>query len=110
MYRSYIPDYPATLFNLCYPVMTNAIGLGLIGQDIHKLKISASQRADILHLMLPKTMDDIRKMVEQSTLSMCKCLGITAPDETSYWLQASAGFSVRLFEATKQKDLSKILI
>lgn len=110
LYNSYIQDYEETLFNLCEPVMTNAIGLAIIQQDIHKLNITTAQRNTILNNLINKSKDEIRDLVDQSVQFMCNSIGLTSKNECYYFSDAAKGLSVIIFEAVKHRDLSHVFI
>lgn len=110
LYEKYVPDFKESLFNLCEPVLTNAIGLGMIGQDILKLNISAAQRRILYDLLISKTTDEIQIMIEQAVFLVCQKIGMKAKYEAVYLTRAASGLSARIYEALKHQDLSHIFL
>lgn len=108
--KRYVTDYTESLFNLCEPVLTNAIGLCMLSQDIYQLNISSAQRMDIYNMLIGKSADDIKLMVEQAVLALCKEIGMTEKNELDYLICAASGLSARIYEALKHQDLSYIFI
>lgn len=110
LYRRFMPGYSGALFNLCEPVLSNAIGLGMLEQDIHNLNVSAARRNDIFHLLFGKSQDEIQTIIEQAVLFVCEKLGMTERREQNYLVNAASGMSARVSEALEQQDLSNIFI
>ena len=108
--EKYVPDYREALFNLCEPVLTNAIGLSLIGKEVQGLHISAEQREDIYQMLIGRTEREICDMIKESVLSACRQIGMTAENETDYLVGTSSGLVVRVWEALKHGDLSGIFL
>lgn len=108
--EKYVPDYREALFNLCEPVLTNAIGLSLIGKEVQGLHISAEQREDIYQMLIGRTEKEICDMIKESVLSACRQIGMTAENETDYLIGAATGLGARIREALKHRDLSGIFL
>lgn len=108
--EKYVPDYREALFNLCEPVLTNAIGLSLIGKEVQGLHISAAQREDIYQMLVGRTEKEICDMIKESVLSACRQIGMTAENETDYLIGAATGLGARIREALKHRDLSGIFL
>ncbi len=108
--EKYVPDYREALFNLCEPVLTNAIGLSLIGKEVQGLHISAEQREDIYQMLIGRTEKEICDMIKESVLSACRQIGMTAENETDYLVGAATGLGARIREALKHRDLSGIFL
>lgn len=108
--EKYVPDYREALFNLCEPVLTNAIGLSLIGKEVQGLHISAAQREDIYQMLIGRTEKEICDMIKESVLSACRQIGMTAENETDYLIGAATGLGARIREALKHRDLSGIFL
>lgn len=110
LYGKYVPDYREALFNLCEPVLTNAIGLSLIGKAVCGLHISADQREDIYQLLIGRQKDEICDMMKEAVLSTCRQVGMTDQNETDYLVSAAEGLPSRIREALKHGDLSGIFL
>lgn len=110
LYEKYIPDYKELLFNLCEPVLTNAIGLVLIGEEIQLLNFSVEYRNRIYQLIKDKPLEDIRVLIEDAVLELCRKTGIKDLDDVDYLIKASDVLSPRLYEAIQHGDLSEVFI
>ncbi|MGN1170722.1 MAG: DUF6179 domain-containing protein [Lachnospiraceae bacterium] len=108
--EKYVSDYREALFNLCEPVLTNAIGLCLIGKEVRGLHISSAHREDIYHRLIGRTEDEICDMIKEAVLSACRQIGMTAENEKDYLVSAAAGLGARIREALKHRDLSDIFL
>ena len=108
--EKYVPDYREALFNLCEPVLTNAIGLSLIGKEVRGLHISSAHREDIYQMLVGRTENEICDMIKESVLSACRQIGMTAENETDYLIGAATGLGARIREALKHRDLSGIFL
>ncbi len=102
--EKYVPDYREALFNLCEPVLTNAIGLSLIGKEVQEFHISTDQ------MLIGRTENEICDMIKESVLSACRQIGMTAENETDYLVGAATGLGARIREALKHRDLSGIFL
>lgn len=110
LYKKYVQDYTEFLFNLCEPVLTNAIGLAMIGQDFHKLNVSSAHRIALYHMLTDKTANEMQLIIEQSVLLICQNIGLTDKSEKDYFINAVSGLSFRIYEALKHQDLSHIFL
>ena len=110
LYKKYVPDYTESLFNLCEPVLTNAIGLGMLGQHVQQLNISPAHRNALYQKLLDRSVDEIQIMLEHAILFVCREIGLEEKAETDYLTHAAAGLSVRVYEALKHQDLSHIFL
>lgn len=108
--EKYVPDYREALFNLCDPVLTNATGLSLIGEEVRGLNISAVKREDIYQMLIGRTENEICDMIKESVLSTCRQIGMVAENEMDYLVSASSGLGARIREALKHRDLSGIFL
>ena len=82
----------------------------MIGQDIFKLNISAAQRSILYDLLISKTTEEIRIMIEKTVLVVCQNIGMKAKYETAYFTKAAEGLSARVYEALKHQDLSHVCL
>lgn len=110
LYKKYVPDYTEDLFNLCEPVLTNAIGLELIGQDIRRLHISAAGQAHIYQMLAHRPGDEVHMALEKAAGSVCRKMGMHEQREQEYLVSTVSGLSARVCEALKYQDLSNIFI
>lgn len=110
LYRDFVPDYEEALFNLCEPVLANAVGLEMLGEDVFPLNISAAQRKRIGYMLDGMAAEEMQACIDQAVLFLCQKLGMTTNEEKDYLVNAAAGLAARVFAALKQRDLSHIFI
>ena len=110
LYERYLPDYADSLFNLCDPVLTNAIGLGLLEEDIHKLNISSTHRITLYQILEGASIDELQSLLKQAVLYVCQRIGMTNREEQEYFVHAASELAFRIHEALKHQDLSHIFI
>lgn len=110
LYKSYIPDYREMLFDLCEPVLNNAIGLAILFKDIKLLNISESQRMELINMVSSCTVDEIKLMVADAMDYICSAMGEYIYTNKHYFLKASEGLACRIYEAARHKDLSGVFV
>lgn len=109
LYRKFIPHFEDALFNLCDPVLTNAIGRMLLGKQIQDLQISTEEQSSLLGTLTGKSIDELASMVARAIECICKEIGFEA-DEQQYLQLAVKGLPVRIAEAVKKQNLEYIFI
>lgn len=110
LYEKYMPGYKELLFNLCEPVLTNTIGLSLLKKDIRQLHISAADRSKLFEILVGKDEVEIKKMIDNEIMDVCRKIGMTQAYELSYFKQAVSGMYLRIYEAIKSGDVSHVFI
>lgn len=110
LHRHYVPDAAEALFNLCDPVLTNAIGLAMLAQEIMGLNISPAEQELLYQLLCDRPIDELHVLVEEAALSVCQRCGLTSSEEQDYFARAAAGLPARIFEAVKHQDLSHLFL
>lgn len=110
LYEKYMPGYKELLFNLCEPVLTNTVGLSLLKKDIRQLYISEVDRSKLFELLVGKDEMDIKIMIDNEIINVCKKIGMKGAYELSYFKQAVSGMYLRIYEALKNGDLSYVFI
>ena len=74
--KGYCPDYIGLLINLCEPVITNAVGLTLIGKDPLPLDIADADRSPLAALFEPLTETKARAVLAEAARRLCRRLEI----------------------------------
>jgi len=82
--NSYCPDYKGLLINIYEPILTNAIGLDILGQDILTLEISAVQRETLLRIFRNLSETEILVKLRSSVKRVCDTLGIVDNKNIEY--------------------------
>ena len=107
LYMCVFSEYTETLFNLCDPILTNAVGLALLGMEVTPLEVTSIQRETLLSYFYKKTKKEIQMLVRQAVCSVCQIEIFSIP-EIEYLQRAMDGLSVRLYEAVACGDISHI--
>jgi len=82
--NSYCSNYKELLINIFEPILTNAIGLDILGRDILTLAISALQRETLLGIFRNLSETEILVKLESSAKSVCDILGIVDNEKIEY--------------------------
>lgn len=104
------PDFKAQLINLYQPVATNAIGLALIGGDIHGLGISPLQRRQIAGLLGPLTKAQAAQALHSAASGACAALGINDPATLRYTVKLADDLHPRIRAALSAGDLAGVFL
>jgi len=104
--KSCCPDYDGLLINLCEPVVTNALGLALLGEDPRGLQITDEHRENLLELLLPLSKPERKAALERAAKQLCRSLQIRDPAAKDALLRIAGGISSRLSPAAEAGDLS----
>ena len=110
LYERAIPDYEDFLFNLCEPVLTNAVGLALLGQPVRPLNVSETQRNALCAALTDRSATELERMVKEAVRLLCRALGMTVEDEVGYLIRAASGLPTRIAAACGRQDLSKLFL
>jgi hypothetical protein len=101
-----LPDYDGLLINLCEPVITNALGLTLLGEDPRSLQIADEHRETLLDLLRPLPRLKRKAALEHAAEQLCRSLQIRDPAAKEYLSRIADGVCPRLSSAIKAGDLS----
>jgi len=82
--NSYCSDYKELLINIFEPILTNAIGLDILGGDVLTLGISALQRETLLGIFRNLSKTEILVKLRSSAKSICDILGIVDNEKIEY--------------------------
>ncbi len=104
--KSCCPDYDGLLISLCEPVITNALGLTLLGEDPRSLQITDEHRETLLDLLRPLPRPKRKAALEHAAEQLCRSLQIRDPAAKDYLSQIADGICPRLSSAIKAGDLS----
>lgn len=110
LYRTVFSDYEELLFNLSDQVLTNAIGLSLIGGDVKKLSIREDERERISSVLREKSTGEVEYCIRNATRSACKDLGIRDIKAKEYLENAAAKTVPHILEALKAGDISFVFM
>ncbi|WP_411167793.1 DUF6179 domain-containing protein [Clostridium sp. MB05] len=82
--NSYCPDYKRLLINIFELILTNAVGLDILGEDILSLEISAMEREMLLRTFRNLSKVEILDKLGNSAKKVCDILGITQNEKIEY--------------------------
>jgi hypothetical protein len=107
---AYCPDYQGLLINLCDPVLTNALGLALVGSDIYRLNMTSAEKLRILKIFQALPGPDARALLIKTSQSLASQLEIRSADTKEYLAQTAAGLYPRIEAALSSQNLDGIFI
>jgi len=81
---SFSPDYTQLIGSLCEPLLTNALGLSLIGKSPFPLDITGADRAEIASLLKPLKQETVSLTLKKAADRFCDAAGITDAYTRSY--------------------------
>ncbi|MDX9872517.1 MAG: DUF6179 domain-containing protein, partial [Clostridia bacterium] len=82
--ESYCPDYQGLLINLCEPVLVNAVGLTLLGNNPLSLEITDNARIQLAALFEQMPKDQALFGIREAALRLCSLLGIADSASREY--------------------------
>ena len=82
--NGYCKDYKGLLINIFEPILTNAIGLEILGRDIFKLNISEIEREMLLSIFKGLSKEEIIEELINSSNRVCNTIGIIDKEEIEY--------------------------
>ncbi len=108
--KSYCQDYEGLLINIFEPILTNAIGLKALGENVLILEISGLQRKELLNIFrnLPKTegLDKLRN----SAKGICDVLGIVDNEKIQYIQETSENLYPRIEMALATGNIDNVFL
>lgn len=110
LYESSFLDYKESYFNLCEPVLINALGLKLVGQDIWSLDVSKEQKNEILMLLKDKTQEERHVVIQDAAKSVYREVEIKDSYISSYFDENVQELMVRIDAAILSDDWSNIFV
>ncbi|WRS26655.1 DUF6179 domain-containing protein [Oscillospiraceae bacterium MB08-C2-2] len=105
---AYCPDYRGLLINLYEPVATNAIGLALIGGDIHRLNVLPQERERMEALLRPLSKKQSVSSLRCAASGVCEALNIRQPAAQRYLKKLAEDLYPRIHAALSAGSLEGI--
>jgi len=99
--NSYCSDYKELLINIFEPILTNAIGLDILGRDILTLEISALQRETLLGIF---------RNLESSAKSVCDILGVVDNEKIEYIQKTAVNIYPRIEVGLSTGNIDNIFL
>ncbi|MBL4935590.1 hypothetical protein JK636_07435 [Clostridium sp. YIM B02515] len=94
--NSYCSDYKGLLINIFEPILTNAIGLDILGEDILTLDITTLQSKELLRIFRNLSKAEILTKLRNSAKRVCDTLGIADSDKIKYIQNTAANIYPRI--------------
>lgn len=82
--NSYCFDYEGLLINIFEPILTNAIGLDILREDILRLEISTFEREELLRIFRAMAKAEALSKLKGSAKRVCSILGIVNNEKIEY--------------------------
>ncbi|HBL07124.1 MAG TPA: hypothetical protein DDZ33_09415 [Clostridium sp.] len=108
--NSYCSDYKELLINIFEPILTNAIGLDILGVDILTLEISALQRETLLGIFRNLSKTEILVKLESSAKSICNVLGIVDNEKIEYIQKTAVNIYPRIEVGLSTGNIDNIFL
>lgn len=108
--NSYCSDYNGLLINIFEPVLTNAIGLEILEDNIFKLEMKRYEREVLLYTLKKMTIYEMREKLIKACENICLKLKINIDFEISYIKETALNLIPRIEEAIKNNDLENIFL
>lgn len=108
--EGYCPDYNGLLINLCEPVITNAIGLTLVGGQPQSLEVTEEDRARIAALFETLSDSKGRMALTEAARQLCRIQGITETAEQEYLTRSAEDLYPRISAALPAGGLDGIFV
>ena len=106
----YCLDYKELLINLCEPVITNAVGLALIGTFPFALHIASADQLKLLELFKRLTASKMRLALAEAAGDFCNEAHITDELIREYVAKTAVDLYPRISAVLPTGDLSRIFI
>ncbi|WP_346885319.1 DUF6179 domain-containing protein [Clostridium sp. UBA4395] len=108
--NSYCSDYKELLINIFEPILTNAIGLDILGRDILTLEISALQRETLLGIFRNLSKTEILVKLDSSAKSVCDILGIVDNEKIEYIQKTAVNIYPRIEVGLSTGNIDNIFL
>ncbi len=106
--EGYCSDYRELLINLCEPVVTNAVGLVLIGGDPLPLEILDTHCARLAEIFVPLSEPEARRVLHEAAGRLCRMLNVENTVEQTYLVHLAAELAPRIFAALPYGNLNGV--
>ncbi len=108
--NSYCSDYKELLINIFEPILTNAIGLDILGRDILTLEISALQRETLLGIFRNLSKTEILVKLKSSSKNVCDILGVVDNEKIEYIKKTAANIYPRIEVGLSTGNIDNIFL
>ncbi|WP_346879930.1 DUF6179 domain-containing protein [Clostridium sp. UBA3061] len=108
--NSYCDDYKELLINIFEPILTNAIGLDILGRDILTLEISALQRETLLGIFRNLSKIEILVKLKSSAKRVCDILGIVDNEKIEYIQKTAVNIYPRIEVGLSTGNIDNIFL
>lgn len=108
--NSYCSDYKELLINIFEPILTNAIGLDILGRDILTLEISALQRETLLGIFRNLSKTEILVKLESSAKSVCDILEVVDNEKIEYIQKTAVNIYPRIEVGLSTGNIDNIFL
>ena len=104
------PDYEGLLINLYEPVAANAIGLALVGEDPHRLKVSDDDRAEIVRQLGALGHAARGRVLREAAAAACDSLGVSDELARQYLADYAAELLPRIEVGLPRQELGGVFV
>lgn len=108
--NGYCKDYKGLLINIFEPILTNAIGLEILGRDIFKLNISEIEREMLLSIFKGLSKKEIIEELINSSNRVCNTIGIIDKEEIEYIKKSVINIYPRIEVGLLTGDIENIFL
>ena len=102
------PGWREEIVSLCLPVGANALGLALLGEDLRRLYIRASERQALLRLFSPLHPLDIENRLQRACGSLLHTLDLHEAQDAAMLRALCQDLAPRIQAAADAGDLSQV--
>ncbi|MGL5414844.1 MAG: DUF6179 domain-containing protein [Clostridium sp.] len=102
--ESYCEDYRGLLINIFEPVLTNAIGLMILNEDLFMLEVTEFQRRKLLEIFKNS---NIRKIMLNVAEKICMYLKV---EEKEYVIKTTWNIVYRVQEGVRNNNLEQVFL
>lgn len=108
--EGYCSDYIELLINLCEPVVTNAVGLVLLGENPLSLQITDAHRSRLAALFAPLSEIEAHHTLTEAAERLYRIVNIENEDEQKYLMRLAVELAPRILAALPHGNLDGIFI
>lgn len=110
LYVNRFGNWQNMLFDLCEPVLANAVGHALIGESVNDLTVTDGQLRRMERLLAGKENDEIRELFRRTTEALLKELKLKEPEQLAYFGKAAEALAVQAAEAAQHGSLRNVFM
>lgn len=108
--NSYCSDYNGLLINIFEPILTNVIGLEILGENILNLEMKRYEREILLYTLKKMTIREVQEEFIKACNNICCKLKINIDCEIDYVKETALNLLPRIEEGIKNSDLENIFL